>query len=83
MTIYINYVREKNLYDNTHDYAEYSDFYYDFQNLVFFGIFPLKFYCIGFDDIERDIKRRPFSMKTREFGDPPGVNCGHPRKFHL
>ena len=30
---------EKNLYDSTHDYAEYSDFYYDFQNLVFFGIY--------------------------------------------
>ena len=38
MTIYINYVREKNLYDNTHDYAEYSDFYYDSQNLGFFRI---------------------------------------------
>ena len=43
MTIYIKYVRDKNLYDNTHDYAEYSDFYYDSQNLGFFGIFPLNF----------------------------------------
>ena len=38
MTIYINYFLEKNLYENTHDYAEYSDFYYGFQNLGFFRI---------------------------------------------
>ena len=31
------------MYENTHDYAEYSDFYYDSQNLGFFGIFPLNF----------------------------------------
>ena len=43
MTIITKNWVEKNLYDNTHDYAEYSDFYYDSQNLGFFGIFPLNF----------------------------------------
>ena len=38
MTIYIKNSAEKNLYENTHDYAEYSDFYYDSQNLGFFRI---------------------------------------------
>ena len=38
-------------------------------------------HCIGFDDIERDIKRRPFSMKTREFKDPPGDTNPPPKKF--
>ena len=38
MTIYIKNSAEKNLYDNTHDYAEYSDFYYDSQILGFFRI---------------------------------------------
>ena len=41
MTIYIKNWVEKNLYDSTHDYAEYSDFYYDLQNLVFFCIFGI------------------------------------------
>ena len=41
MTIYINYFLDLNFYDSTHDYAEYSDFYYDSSNLVFFRIFGI------------------------------------------
>ena len=39
MTIIIYLMGEKNLYDNKHDYAEYSDFYYDSQNLHSFSNF--------------------------------------------
>ena len=75
-----SYVVDLNLYDSTHSYVVDSDFCSNFEKHVFFGLFSFKFHCIGFDDIERDIKRRAFCNKTREFGVDPGGGgyTGHP-----
>ena len=82
MIIIIKNSVEKNLYDSTHSYVVDNDFWSNFSNHVFFGIFSFNF-CIGFDDIERDIKRRPFCNKTREFGVPRGGYSGHPSNFDM
>ena len=65
--IIIRYVLDLNLYDSTHSYVVDSDFWSDFSNHVFFGLFSFKFHCIGFDDIERDIKSRAFFTKLKDF----------------
>ena len=66
MTIYIISRGVFSNYENTHDYVEYSDFYYDFQNLGFFGIFPLNF-IVSVSMISKEILSvARFYYKTKE-----------------
>ena len=59
MTIIIYLMGQKNFYDNTHDYAEYRDFYYDSQNLHSFS---------NFWHFLRFFQSCSFILKTKIFG---------------